>query len=55
MKLRAKANGYLVDVPDNEAEGYLSTGLYEKVEEEPKSTKVKPMGTDDMPTKKKPK
>ena len=54
MKLRAKANGMLLDLSDSEAEAYLSTGLYDVVEESPKeSTKVEPLMTTDMPQKKK--
>jgi len=50
MKLRAKANGIVVEVSDEQADAYLSTGLYDVVE--PESTKVEPLSTNDMPTKK---
>ena len=50
MKLRAKANGLVVEVSDEQADAYMSTGLYDRIEEE--STKVEPLSTNDMPLKK---
>jgi hypothetical protein len=52
MNLRAKANGMMVEILDAEAEAYLSTGLYDRIDDEPESTKVEPLTTKDMPTKK---
>jgi nitrous oxide reductase accessory protein NosL len=58
MKIRAKANGDVIDVLDDAATMLLEAGIYERVEEEQpapktpaqkKSTKVAPMTTDDMP------
>lgn len=53
MKLRAKANGAVLNLPDAEAEAYLGTGLYERIDEPIEPTKVAPMTTADMPTQKK--
>lgn len=55
MKIRAKANGMLLDLPDSQAEAYMSTGLYDLVEEAPQqeATKVEPLTTTDLPPKKK--
>jgi hypothetical protein len=48
MKLRAKANGMVVDVSDADAPAYLGTGLYEPVDEPSKSTKAEPLTTKHM-------
>lgn len=46
MKLRAKANGNIVDVPDGEGEALLASGIYEPLEE---STAVEPLTTASVP------
>ena len=53
MRLRAKANGAVVTLPDAEAEAYLGTGLYERLYEPAKTTKVEPLTTKSMPKPKK--
>jgi hypothetical protein len=35
MKIKAKANGNIVDVSDGEAEALLASGIYEPVEKAP--------------------
>ena len=52
MRLRAKANGAIVTLPDAEAEAYLGTGLYERLDEPAQTTKVEPLTTKDKPKKK---
>lgn len=51
MKIRAKANGNILDVSDGEAEPLLTAGIYELVDA-PNATKVEPLTTKDMPKKK---
>jgi hypothetical protein len=46
MKVRAKANGEVIDVSEEAATILLNAGIYEPVD-----TKVEPMGTDSMPGK----
>jgi hypothetical protein len=48
VKIRAKANGEVIDVSEEAATLLLNAGIYEPVD-----TKVDPMGTDTMPTKRK--
>lgn len=42
MKLRAKANGMVIDLPEADAAAYLSTGLYDVVDESPPVPPVTP-------------
>jgi len=51
MKIRAKANGNIVDVSDGDAAALLAIGIYESVDA-PQATKVKPLTTKDLPKKK---
>ena len=39
MKVRAKANGNVLDLPDGEAEGLIAAGIYERMDDEPTVTK----------------
>jgi hypothetical protein len=50
MKIRAKANGNIVDVPDDDADALLVSGIYEPLDAP--STEVAPLTTTDKPKKK---
>ena len=39
MKVRAKANGNVLDLPDGEAEALVKAGIYERMDDEPSVTK----------------
>lgn len=38
MRIRAKANGNIVDVPDDQARGFIEAGIFEAVDEEKAET-----------------
>jgi hypothetical protein len=47
MKIRAKANGEVIDVSEETAAPLLEAGIYERVAESVASTKVEPLMTTD--------
>jgi hypothetical protein len=49
MKIRAKANGDVIDVSDATAAELIEAGIYERVVDPATSTKVEPLSTTDMP------
>ncbi len=53
MKIKAKANGNVIEAHDDAAKELIAAGIYEPYDEkEEKRTPVAPMTTADMPTKK---
>lgn len=49
MKIRAKANGDVIDVTEETAKELIDAGIYDVVDEPKKSTKVEPLTTKDTP------
>lgn len=49
MKIRALANGDVIDVSEETAKELIDGGIYEPVDESTSSTKVGPMTTKNVP------
>jgi hypothetical protein len=52
MKIRALANGDVIDVSEETANELITAGIYEAVAEATTSTKVEPLTTKDIPARK---
>jgi hypothetical protein len=53
MKIRAKANGEILETDDAAAKTLIDAGIYEPVTEPGTSTTVEPLTTESLPVRKK--
>lgn len=53
MKIRARTNGDVIDVPEDAATILIDAGIYERVQDDEHSTTMEPLTTTNLPNLKK--